>query len=427
MLIQFKVTNFGSIRDELTFSMVANAEKEIGGPLVKTFSPGAPATKDLLRTAAIYGPNASGKSHCIYAMAQMRNIIIRSARTQEGDELPYNPYLFSKDSKEEDTEFDIEFVAQGIRYQYGFSYNKNRIVDEWLFAYPKGRAQKWIMRYVDESGESIYERSDFLSGSKKLWETATRNNALFLSTAVQLKSEALKPVLDWFRHTLRVVSVNGVGESFSLEQISQNKTKQNILKFMKSADFSISDFVVEEREDIPDDILKKYDKDKDDVKFVDFKTVHKMDDGDIAELDYEQESDGTQRIFQLSGPWIDTLENGYVLIIDELSLHLHPSLSSFLVKLFYSRANKNHAQLIFTTHEVSLLSDELMRRDQIWLMKRTSGKGSVLEPLSDFSARKDENIRKRYLDGRYGAVPMVNISSMLETWDAAPSLNEKED
>ncbi|MFB0767032.1 ATP/GTP-binding protein [Aeromonas salmonicida] len=417
MLIQFKVTNFGSIRDEAVLSMVAGSEKEPDGPLKKIYTPEAPATKDLLKAAAIYGANASGKSHCIYALAQMRNIVIKSTRSQEGDELPYNPYAFCKESKRKETEFEIEFISNGIRYQYGFSYNKIRVVDEWLFAYPKGRAQKWIMRYVNDDGETIYERSDFLLGSKKLWETATRDNALFLSTAVQLKSEDLKPVFDWFRDILHVVSVNGVGDSFSIEQISKNNTKHDILKFMKSADFSINDFIVEERDDVPDEILKEYGSDHDDVKFIDFKTVHKTDDGDLAELDYEQESDGTQRMFQLSGPWVDTLENGYVLAIDELSLHLHPSLSSFLVKLFYSKMNKNNAQLIFTTHEVSLLSDELMRRDQVWLMKRSLGSGSMLEPLSDFSARKDENLRKRYLDGRYGAVPIVKLSSLVDALD----------
>jgi len=419
MLIQFKVTNYGSIRDELVFSMAAGHEKNDDPLLEKTFNPDAPATNSLLKVAAIYGANASGKSHFVHALNDMRKIIMHSARTQEGDELPYNPYKFCKESKNKETEFEVEFIHKGIRYQYGFSHNKKRIIDEWLFAYPKGRAQKWIMRYVDDDGQTIYERSDFLQGSKKLWESATRENALLLSTAVQLNSESLKPVFDWFRYIFRIVGVKGLSDSFSIEQLSENKYKKEILDFMKAADFSISDFVIEEA-DVPEEIKKKYDDDED-VQFVDFKTVHKSDDGDNEQLDYLSESDGTRKIFQLSAPWIDTLEHGYVLVIDELNLHLHPALSSFLVKMFYSKANKNNAQLIFTTHESSLLAEDLMRRDQIWFMERTTGKGSSLEPLSDFSARKNENIRRRYLDGRYGGVPVIRFTNLVD--DVVSSTN----
>ncbi len=414
MLIQFKVSNYGSIKDEVCHSMAANNEPESATELAKTFMPSVPGTKALVKASLIYGANAAGKSTLVKAMRTMQAIVLNSVKTQESDALPYKPFLLSNETKTAATEFEIEFIAGGIRYQYGFAYHAARISEEWLFAYPKGRPQKWIMRYEDDNEQTQFERCDSLSGSKKLWESATRDNALFLSTAVQLKSSQLKSVFDWFNNTLRFIGVTGVDHSLSIDRATNQDSKQEMLNFMRAADFSISDFAIEELEPQFSRLSEPGSSFVGTSQGEEIKLGHRAEDRSIEFLNLKDESDGTQKVFELAAPWLDTLKNGYVLVMDEMNLHLHPRLAMFLVKLFYNdKLNINQSQLIFTTHETSLLTEDLVRRDQVWLMNKLNNGSTGLEALTVFSARKNENLRKRYLDGRYGGVPLTGMADML--------------
>lgn len=416
MLIEFSVTNFRSLRNRQTFSMV----KGKGDELIETnvFEESATNKFDLLRSAAIYGPNAGGKSNFLRALQAMQEVVLESATSfQRGAELPAIPFLLSRDTRDAPSEFEVIFIVDKVRYQYGFSATMDRIHDEWLLAYPKGRPQRWFERAWNEKSQSYdWEFGNNLMGEKHLWQKSTRDNALFLSTAVQLNSEQLQPIYDWFNKTLRVGDIFGWSPNFTASLCKKNE-KTQVMDFLRAADLNIEDVVIETKpfdvktlpDDMPEHVRKEVVDELEGKKFLDIKTIHKSGEGDKVTLSFKDESDGTKKVFAFAGPWIDSLANGYVLFIDELHDNLHPRLVQFLVKLFHSsETNPKNAQLVFTTHETSILNQEIFRRDQIWFCEKDEDQATTLYPLTDFSPRKGrENLELAYLSGRYGALPYV--------------------
>ena len=419
MIIEFSVKNFRSIKEQQTFSLVKGKGDEMAE--MNSFTPPARSSVTLLHSCAIYGANASGKSNLIRAMATMRKIIISSARdTQRGDDLPVEPFLFSDESKNQTTEFEIIFIAGGVRYQYGFSLTQKRIHEEWLLAYPEGRLQRWLSRvFVAETNSYVWKTSRYLEGKKQMWQEATRPNALFLSTAILLNSEQLQPIYDWFAEFFHVIQNEGLNQGFTASLCKKDGYKQKVMSFLKSADLDIQDFEMESAifdsdkvkflDDIPDALKDMLVEKLKNEELANIKTVHRSDQGKVVYLDMDNESDGTQKLFAFAGPIIDVLEKGYVLFVDELHNHLHPKMVFFLVALFHNpKTNPKNAQLIFTTHETSILNQEIFRRDQIWFCEKDDNQCTVLYPLSDFSPRKGaENLERNYLAGRYGALPYI--------------------
>jgi len=416
MLIEFSTANFRSLRDRQTLSLT----KAKGDELVEsnTFTTVAANKFELLRSAAIYGPNASGKSNSLLALQTMKEIILESATNlQRGDKLPVTPFRLSKATRHAPSEFEVIFIVDKVRYQYGFSATEDRIHEEWLLAYPKGQPQRWLGRVWDEQKQGYdWKLGNNLTGEKQLWQKSTRDNALFLSTAVQLNSERLQPVYDWFNDTLRMTNISGWSPGFSAS-LCEKSEKTQVMDFLRAADLNIEDIVVETEpfdikalpDDMPTHVKKMFADELKDKKLVDIKTVHKSEEGDKVTFDFEDESDGTRKLFAFAGPWIDTLANGYVLIIDELHDNLHPRLVQFLVRLFHnSETNPNNAQLVFTTHETSILNQDEFRRDQVWFCEKGEDQATTLYPLTDFSPRKGrENLELAYLSGRYGALPYI--------------------
>lgn len=424
MLIQFTVKNYRSIKEEQVFSMVKAKGDELLAS--NTFEPDSTSSTPLLRSAVIYGANAAGKSNLIRALIDMESIVRLSAsKTQEGDDLPVTPFLFDDDTPSEPTEFESVFIMDGVKYQYGFSTTKDKVLEEWLIAFPKSRPQRWFSRVFDEETQEYdYKFSDYLLGQKTVWQNSTRENALFLSTAVQLNSEQLKPVFNWFKEKLRPSDVSGWGPSFTASLCDNDNTKKRVLDFLQSADFNIHDVQIEKEkfdpnsvpESLPETLREQIIKEMKGKDVIDIKTVHKTSSGKSIPLDFDEESDGTQKFFSFAGPWIDVLENGYVLVIDELHDSLHPKMVKYLVSLFHSKkTNPNNAQLIFTTHETSILNQDVFRRDQIWFCEKNKLQATSLYPLTDFSPRKDrENLELGYLSGRYGALPFIKSIDCLE-------------
>lgn len=422
MLIEFTVKNFRSIKDEQVLSMVKAKGNELEA--TNSFIPSAPGGSELLRSSVIYGPNAAGKSNVIKAIMHMESIVLHSASaSQEGDEIDVEPFIFDDISSSLPTEFEAIFISENVKYQYGFTATRSNIIEEWLIAYPKGRAQRWFSRIFDEKTKvSEFKFSEFLTGQKIIWQKATRNNALFLSTAVQLNSEQLKPVFNWFKESLRFLgstsSTSKANFGFTALKCENEKFKSRIVDFMKKADFDIHDIQIEKEtfdpnllpEDIPSSLKDKIIQEMKGKDFIDVKTVHQTSSGKLVALDVDDESDGTKKFFSYAGPLLDTLENGYIFVIDELHNHLHPRMVRYLVDLFHSeKTNPNHAQLIFTTHETSILNQDVFRRDQVWFCEKDKEKATILYPLTDFSPKKDrENIEQGYLSGRYGAFPYVS-------------------
>lgn len=425
MLIEFSVKNFRSIKDEVQLSLVAGSGKERYDTNVMEPRPlrGGGKPIPLLRSAVLYGPNAGGKSNIIKALAAMQRLVLTSS--QHLDSLPVVPFRFSKETLHEPSVFEMNLIADGVRYQYGFSATANAVHEEWLFAFPKGRAQLWFERTPDpSSGHSTYSFGDKLLGDKDVWRRATRSNALFLSTAIQLNSQQLTPIYNWFAKKLRIAEA-GFWPHQS-RNWCQDHRKQQVLDFLKAADFAISDVKVTEEDfsgetlpqDMPGPLRDFLESELNGKKRFRFLTSHESDSGSKVELDLEEESDGTQKMFSLAVPWLESLEGGQVLVVDELHDNLHPLLVKYLVNLFNSDdTNHNNAQLLFSTHETSILSQDVFRRDQIWFCERTKSQNTALYPLTEFSPRKGvENLERAYLSGRYGALPFLrDIKTAIES------------
>ncbi|WP_201616115.1 AAA family ATPase [Psychrobacter urativorans] len=416
MLIEFTVKNYRSIKEEQTLSMVKNNGEEL--ETTNSFIPETHSSIPLLRSAVIYGANAAGKSNVIKAIMTMESIIRDSASaSQEGDDIGVTPFLFNSQSSNEPTLFEMIFISENVKYQYGFSTTNSKIVSEWLFAFPKGVAQTWFERlYNEDTKKHDFKFGKLLKGQKVIWQDATRDNALFLSTAVQLNSEQLKPVFNWFKSVLRPTRTSGYGLGFTAS-LCDSENKDKVLEFLNSADFSIHDIEVEKEKftaDLLPDNLPSLFKEEivdrmKDKEVIELKAVHKTEEGKLVSLDFDEESDGTQKFFSFVGPWIDSLEKGYVLVIDELHNNLHPKMVKYLVDLFNnSQTNPKNAQLIFSTHETSILSQKVFRRDQVWFCEKDTSQATRLYPLTDFHIRKDKiNLEFAYLDGLYGALPFI--------------------
>lgn len=410
MLIQLSVENFLSFRTRQTLSLV----RASGDELMASNTFDAPGEMNLLRSAVIYGPNAGGKTNLLVALQAMQEIVLQSAtESQTGDSLPVTPFRLSQATRQKPCEFEVIFIADGVRYQYGFAATDDRIVEEWLLAFPRGRQQRWLSRQWNAANNAYdWQLGNSLAGAKQLWKKSTRDNALFLSTAVQLNSEQLRPIYTWFRETLRMANLGGWSRSFSASLCKKGESERSrIMDYLRAADVGIHDVAVEEKqyesEDLPDSMSEPL---KEEIKgrsYLKITTSHVDAEGSTVHFDFDDESHGTRRIFALAGPWIDSLNNGRIVIIDELDVALHPHLTEFLVRLFNnSTINAKNAQLIFTTHDTSILNQDVFRRDQIWFCEKGEDHASTIYPLTDFSPRKGrENLERAYLSGRYGAVP----------------------
>ncbi len=198
MLVEFNVTNYRSVCETQTLNMSAS---KTGGLEDNCFVSGIRRIPNLLSSVAMYGPNAAGKSNFIKAISFMKNFVMTSSKDkQEGDSINVEPFKFNYDKRNSFSEFEVAFIKNAVLYQYGFSVTKTRVINEWLVAYPEGRPQRWFDRQYDSDNNSEdWYLGSKLFGNRRVWEKATRSNALFLSTAIQLNSDQLKPVFEWFK------------------------------------------------------------------------------------------------------------------------------------------------------------------------------------------------------------------------------------
>ena len=417
MLIEFKVTNFRSIKETQTLSMVADAAlKELES---NTLDSGISNFPKLLRSVVIYGPNASGKSNLIAALAFMEQMVRESAQeAQVGESIEVMPFRLDAQSSGEDSEFEIHFIAEEVRYQYGFRLNVERITSEWLIAYPKGSAQHWFERQYNASSDKYdYKFSDLFDEGKARQERAnyTIANNLYLSIAVQKNSQKLLPVFTWFQKKLQyILSMNRLHEGQTSNLCLTEEGKLKVLGFMNAAGISVKDFSVEKKsftqDDLPsnlsDEVRVRVLKNMQGAIKIETQFLYQTAAGHLVAFDLDDESDGTQTLFSFVARWLRLLESDEVLFIDEIDTSLHPLLVHHLVKLL--NCNNSKAQLIFTTHDTTLLSQRIMRRDQVYFVEKDQQQSTKLYSLADFSPRKNEALEKGYLNGRYGAIPFLS-------------------
>lgn len=415
MLVEFRVENYRSLCKEQVLSLVASRDKTLADTHV--VPTGLKAVPNLLRSAAVYGANASGKSNLIKALQYMRGVVAESATAiQPGQAFAVQPFRLDAQSVSEPTSFEVTFLLEGIRYQYGFSMTSQRITSEHLLVYKAFKPQRWFERHFDAKiGKDVYEFGPGLKGKKNTWEGATRPNSLFLSMAVQLNSEDLRPVFDWFVNRLVIFNEQSqLSPQMTIQRLRHSEGRKQICGFLAAADISIADIEVVTRkvpgQSVHFDLLAgKTEVRAEEVEEYQLRFSHVTEHGK-AVFDLMDESSGTRNLLFLSGPVLDILDKSLILVIDELDTSLHTLLVRELVRLFHRpEVNTGGAQLIFTTHDTSLLdAQDLFRRDQIWLVKKDRDQASALVSLSDFSPRKSEALERGYLMGRYGGIPFLN-------------------
>lgn len=417
MLVEFRVKNFRSLRDEQVLSLVASKDKKLRE--THTFATGLAAVPNVLRSAVIYGANASGKSNLLKALQYMRGVVVESAAdVKPGQVYSIQPFKLDTASATQASEFEVTFILDSIRYQYGFAMTAQRIVSEHLLVYKSAKPQRWFERWFDtESGKDVYEFGPGLKGAKALWEGATRSNSLFLSMAVQLNSESLQPIFNWFLSKLIIFNEQSIlSPQTSIQMLQNPDGRKKICEFLIAADISIADIEVITQK-VPgqsvhfDLAAGKTEVRHEEVEEHKLRFIHRTEHGE-AIFDFADESGGTRNLLFLAGPILDILHNGLTLLIDELDTSLHTLIVRKLVDLFHQpELNTGGAQLIFTTHDTSLLdATSLFRRDQVWFVEKSQDQASTLVGLSEFSPRVNEAIERGYLIGRYGGIPFLDSS-----------------
>lgn len=430
MIIQFSTGNFKTFKDKVTLNLIAtNYDKETRETENVIFNDKYKLRN--LKSAVIYGANASGKSKFIEALMFMRGFAINSSKdSQTGDEINVEPFRLNTKSIKSPSEFEIVFLYDNIQYRYGFEIDKQKVVAEWLFQKPKTKEIELF--YRDEQDFDIHSRY-FKKGSIAVKEGLVRDNALLLSLAAQLNDEIAINVINWFKSLKTISGLREEGyQGYTMSRTKEPKTKLRILELLKAADLGIQDIKLKSLDvdklpkDLPkeirDRLIKESNEENSEI-VSDVLTSHKQFDSNkkhINDINFsmdDDESSGTRKFFALTGPIIDVLENGYILVIDEFDSKLHPNLVCKLVSLFNSKElNPKNAQLIFNTHDTNLLASGLFRRDQIWFTEKDRFGAAKLYSLSDFktdSVRKNEAFEENYIRGKYGSVPYLGFFESL--------------
>lgn len=415
MLIQFSVTNFLSFRDEVILSLSTNKDNSHKEKLLFY------KNERILPSVAIYGANAAGKSNLHKAMRAAIRMIRSSNNLQIDQPLLITPFLLDENSRNNKTKFEFIYVYNGIKYEYGFVLDTQYVWEEYLYEY---RSSKPSM---------IFERSNintyrFTSKSKpQLSKIVDKNtsNKLFLATATCWNSDLTKDAYMWFSNMVDTYDSQNL-EELMYKEFEKNDDSLNkfMLNLLQKVDINITNFNYEKNKqdanqmlmDIEDFINLRF-KDSGILKQPKIMISHQVIENGKKqeyELNYFDESNGTKRLFTYGPVLKNALENGKTIIIDEIDNALHPAMTKSLIEMFQNpNINKKSAQLIFNTHEISLLDLNLFRRDQIYFVEKDNKTGvSDLYSLDDFSPRKSENIQKGYLQGRYGAMPAVNFKDI---------------
>jgi len=419
MLLEFNTSNNRSFKRKSRLNMVATSIKDLEDEAIISLD-----RVNLLKSAAIYGANASGKSNLLNSMGQMRWLVLTSAtESQADDPLGISPYLLDAKSSKKPTSFEMIFTIDKIKYRYGFKANNKRIVSEWLFETIKVKENALFVRDKD-----YIEMVDKFAEGDRL-EDKTRPNALFLSVVAQFNGKISNKILSWYRNFNMVHGIrDNLYYGLTVDMLEDKKTSKIILDFMKFADLGINNMKLKELENSFSDfdinlLSKKGRKDfKDTIeemkseKVTDIITYHNKYDDDkniIGEAEFslsEQESQGTNKFFNIIGAIVEVLLNGEILVIDEFNTRLHPLLTRKIIEVFNSKkGNPNNAQLIFTTHDTNLLDREIFRRDQIYFTEKDQYGESHLYSLIEYKTkpRNDEAYEKNYIAGKYGGIPFI--------------------
>jgi uncharacterized protein len=438
MLIEFSVGNYRSFKERVTLSMVAAKIKSQPERLDADNVFRVDDDLTLLKSAAIYGANASGKSNLIAALGFMRQFVLNSSRdSQVGERIGVEPFLLNTETVGQPSHFEIVFLLDGIIHRYGFEVTAERVVAEWLYHTP-GRKEANLF----ERSDKIERKRTFKEGRDL--EKRTRSNALYVSVVAQFNGELASAIVSWFARLGTLLGLTDVHQMMQAMHFFEDATYQPaIIEFIRRFDVGIDDIAMQRSpakppalpSDAPEELRRVFDilSGIEGAEHIAVQTLHPCFDAsallvETIALDLEQhESDGTRKLFAFAYPILRTLREGLVLVIDELDARLHPLITRQLIKLFNSQeTNPHNAQLIFTTHDTNLLSGMLFRRDQIWFVEKSRRGESTLYSLVEYrqaagkKIRNDASFEKDYIAGRYGAIPYIG------SFDALPGIADGE-
>ena len=404
MLLRFRASNILSFRRELELSLVATEFNEGTATPAGFRSEGREVA--VLPVVAIYGANASGKTNVLAALRWMRMAVLNSlAEWSKGTGVPREPFALDPTARSESTLLEVDIVVAGVRYVYGFEVSDDRVETEWLHVYPHGRRQVWFERDAEAAADArVRFPGEGLKGPRTELVALTRPNALFLTVAASFNHPQLAPVHRWFAENLWFTNPRPDEprrHAFTRRLLADRAMRGRIEALLRSADLGVLSIEVEER----------------DPGVPRIRLAHRTPAGPVM-LDFDrQESQGTQAWLALLGPMLSALDEGSVLLADELDSSLHPVLVAEAIRLFNDpEANSRGAQLICTLQDVTLLGSVHARRpldrDQVWFTTKGRTGESELYPLTDARPRKEESLERGYLRGRYGGIPRVMTGGM---------------
>jgi len=452
MLVQFNIENFLSFKDSATFSMVGYPpikEHENDEYLCSVFYDPTEKIK-LLKSAVLYGANGSGKSNLLSAIRFFRTFILTSSNEKQADdEIKVLRFLLSTETDNKPSSFEMIFYVGDTRFRFGFEADKQKVHSEWLFSLKNESSAKETKLFTREFQNIKLNRQFFKEG--KGLEDKTRPNALFLSTVAQLNGEIATRIIQFFRKNIRVIS--GLEDEsyagFTIEKCkNEPKFKTQLVEFFKNIRIGSEDIEIIEEDklfeslfnfpkNMPPELqevlvdlkslqkrVKSIQSTKVESKSVTINFLHKKFDDtenflELVILDFGLQSKGTQKLFNIFGILIDSIENGKLLVVDELDSRLHTLLTMELIKFFHSKINKK-AQLIFASHDTNLLRRDLFRRDQIWFTEKNNIGSTDLYSLVEYkvnqaAVRNDASFEKDYLLGKYGAIPFLGDIQKFKT------------
>ncbi|CAI1876389.1 Predicted ATPase [Serratia fonticola] len=433
MFISLKIENFLSIRDEVEFSLAAsNDGKHL--PNHAFFPEGH--QQGILKSIGIYGANASGKSNVLKAFMALKYLVQRTGDLKNGEKIAcYQPYKLSKLTKTAPTKFTVEFLLKsGTKYIYSISYNAFEILSEVLDYYPSRARANLFTRSDNDGWEDIKFGGHYKGGSRRI--AFFKNNA-YLSKAGNNASspDVVKEIYEYFNTGLVNIGIHTGISMSSVEDLDarQGMTK-NISTFLSLIDTGVKSIELKDRDTseikIPDDIPEEVRQAIIDENSVNVVFSHETDYGDDELFQEHEESDGTQRLLSVSPLLIIALKSKLTIVFDELDNKLHPHIADLIIRLFNDpRINVHGSQLIFSTHNMQLMTPDKMRRDQIWFSDKKNGVTSIYS-LNDFDKNKVKTntpYNKWYDDGRFGGVPRINYTKIVNFLLSDTKENEPDD
>ena len=414
MLLSFTVKNYRSIKDEQEISMVPSSIKDTEEALI--FKNGDLYEKSFA-TSVMYGPNASGKTSLILALNTVKKIIKSSL--VDGDLLSeiIMPFAFDQCTTTEPSEFNITFISNEIKYNYGFSTTKAQIFEEWLYHFPKGRANKLFTRIWND-GEYVYSYGQEFKGERKATQNITSKDSLYLSASLRTTAhETTENVLNWFLNILNIIGIDGIDDILTSGLIHENELSNEIVvSYLKNLDIDIHSIKIDASifneldipSQIPENIRNALIEKLKGKTQLETNFIHQLD-GNTYELPIDEESSGTKKLYGYAALFLRALSEQKILIVDELNNSLHSKVVKSILDTFSdSKINKYKSQLFFTTHDTSILSMGTLRRDQIWLCEKNKSLATEFSSLVEYKTRALSNYEDAYLSGKFNAVPITS-------------------